>query len=92
MGVGVAEVVEDWVWAEAGSEPEVSWPLSPGESRGATLELALEELGFVVEAETPAVEDSVLEAEVVPAGVPLEEEVIVALVLPGPVGEVAIPV
>jgi len=72
--------------------PEVSWPLSPGESGAAALELALEELGFVVEAELPAVDESVPVAEVVPVGVPLEE-VMVALVLPGPVGEeVAIPV
>lgn len=72
--------------------PEVSWPLSPGESGAAAPELVLEELGVVVEAELPAVDESVPVAEVVPTGFPLEE-VMVALVLPGPVREeVAIPV
>lgn len=68
--------------------------MSPGDKGAAAPELALEGLGLVVEAGTPAVEDCVPEAEVVPAGDPLEEEeeVMTASVLPDPVGEVAIPV
>lgn len=54
--------------------PEVSWPLSPGESGAAALELALEELGFVVEAELPAVDESVPVAEVVPVEVVEEDD------------------
>lgn len=95
FGVLVADVVGDWVCA-AGSEPEVSWPLIPGESGTAADELVLVGLRPVVEAvDAPVEEESTLDPELVSAGVPWEVDVVVLeleLVLPGPERIVAIPV
>lgn len=83
---------------EAGSDGDVSWPFNPGEAGGAAvleveLELGLAEpLLLDTGADTP--EEEELGPGDVAVRVPVEilsEEVTVALVVPGPVEEVAIP-